>query len=260
MDMRKPIFQLEHKSTYKDEYLKMIKILSSKCVSYENKNYNYFDFINTYLFHHWKYRKTYLDCESYLEFIGVNLNNKKINEESFLNFLEFLLNIQLLMESIKKFKNVSFSETCQSILFHNVPLLVEEMGYSIFDMDDKVCLLKRDIDYEDLMDLVPNEFYSLLLSYNMIENNGIKMKRIILHKIYLLMNEKVDLYKSLNNSIYMSIKTVITKMGISGNMDKKYSNLSTYKIRKYYDYCFQMMCYLVKTESILKYREEIKGE
>lgn len=258
--MRTSIFQLKKNKSFKEEYTQILKVLNSKCILFEKNSYNYFEFINTYLFHHWKYRGTCLDCNTYLEMIGVHTKNNKISEEGFLNFLEFLLNIQLLMESMKKFKSVTFSDSCSSVLFHNVPLLVEEMGYSIYDIDDKVTLLKRDIDYEDLMDLVPDDFYELLLSYNMIENNGIKMKRIILNKIYNQMCLNIDKYKSLNNGLFMAIKTVITKMGIIGTIDKKYKGISPYKLKKYYDYCFQMMCYLIKTEMINKYKEEIKGE
>ena len=61
-------------------------------------------------------------------------------------------------------------------------------------------------------------------------------------------------------SIYSSIKLIITKMGIIGDIDKKYKSLSTYKLKKYYDYCFEMICYLIKSEKVMKYREEIRGE
>lgn len=258
--MRISIFNLNNKNTYKDEYNKIIKVLNSKCILYNKDTYTYFDFIDKYLFHHWKYRKTYLDCYSYMEFIGVSPNNKKISEESFLNFLEFLLNIQLLQESINKYKSAIFNDKAQSILYHNIPIIIENMGYQALDIDDKVYLLKQDINYEDLLDLVPNNLYELLISYNLIENNGIKTKRLILNKIYNIMNKDIDKYKSYNNSILISIKTVVNKMGIIGDIDKKYKDLSTYKLRKYYDYCFQMMMYLIKTEYILKYRNEIKDE
>ena len=75
--MRIPIFLKENKNTYKDEYLQIIKVLSSKCLIYEKNSYSYFEFINSYLFHNWEYRGTYLDVYSYLESIGINLNNKK---------------------------------------------------------------------------------------------------------------------------------------------------------------------------------------
>ena len=258
--MRISIFNLNNKNTYKDEYYKIMKILNTKCVLYEKETYNYFEFINTHLFHHWKYRKTYLDCFSYMEFIGISPNSKKITEESFLNFLEFLLNIQLLLESIKKYKSVVFTDKANSILFHNIPLIIENMGYQALTIDDKVYVLKQDITYDELLDLVPNDLYDLIVSYNLIENNGIKMKRLILNKMYNIMLQDLDKYKSYNNSIFISIKTVITKMGVIGDIDKKYQSLSTYKLRKYYDYCFQMMVYLIKTELIIKYRNVIKDE
>ena len=47
-------------------------------------------------------------------------------------------------------------------------------------------------------------------------------------------------------------------MGVRGNIDKKYQHLSSYKLKKYYDYCYECILYLLKTENINKYREEIK--
>ena len=114
--MRVPIFNLNNKSSFKDEYIKIIKVLNSKCITFNGKSSTYFDYVNTYLFHNWNYRGTYLDCFEYLEFIGVNINTKKITEEAFLNFLEFLLNMQNLVESIKMIGDkTTYSTTCRSI-------------------------------------------------------------------------------------------------------------------------------------------------
>ena len=256
--MRTSIFQLSNHKSIKEEYSKINKILLSKCVTYNKKTYNYFDFINTYLFHHWNYRGTYLDCYEYLNFIGININNNKINEETFINYLEFLLNIQLLLESIKKMSTTSFTSDAYSVLFHNIPILLERLGYQAYDIDDKVCIYKSDMKYEDLLDTVPSDIKELLLSYNHMDNNGIRMKRIILNKIYDYMLKDIEKYKTLNNSLFQNIKTVITKMGVIGNIDKKYQNLTNYKLRKYYDDCFSMICFLLEMENIYKYRDEIK--
>ena len=108
--MRISIFNLNNKTSYKSEYLKIIKVLNSKCLSFKKNDYNYFDFVNTYLFNNWKYRGTYLDLYEYLEFIGINVKSHKINQDSFVNFLEFLLNIQILIESIKYYNdNIVFN-------------------------------------------------------------------------------------------------------------------------------------------------------
>lgn len=257
--MRISIFNLNYKGTYKEEYLKIIKVLSSKCITLQKKNISYFEFVNGYLFQNWKYRSTFIDLYSYLDFIGVNINSKKITEESFINFLEFLLNMQLLLESMKYYNdNIIFSVTCKSILFHNIPILLDRYGYQAYDIDDRVFIYKKDIQYEDLYEIVPDDIYDLILSYCNINNNGIKIKRLILNKIYDYMLEDADKYKNYNSTVFSAIKNVVTKMGVIGNIDKKYANITNYKLRKYYDNCFQMMNYLIKTEAIYKYRDEIK--
>ena len=72
------------------------------------------------------------------------------------------------------------------------------------------------------------------------------------------MSKDIDKYKSYNSTLFNSIKLIVNKMGVIGDIDKKYSNLSNYKLRKYYDYCFDIMCYLIKTEEILKFKDEIR--
>lgn len=259
--MRMSIFNLNNNDTYKDEYIKIIKVLNSKCITIQKKTYSYFDYINTYLFNNWKYRNTYIDCYEYLKFIGVNINSKKISLDAFINLIEFILNIQILIESNKYYNdNTIYSVPAKSIIFHNIPLILDKLNYQAYDLDDKVMIFKKDIDYEDLFSIVPDDINELILSYSNINNNGIKTKRIILNKLYNYLLSDIEKYKSYNSSIFSSIKLVINKMGIVGDIDKKYQNLSNYKLRKYYDYCFNMMTYLLRTEAINKYKEELKSE
>lgn len=259
--MRMSIFNLSNNDTYKDEYIKIIKVLNSKCITIQKKTYSYFDYINTYLFNNWKYRNTYIDCYEYLKFIGVNVNSKKISLDAFINLIEFILNIQILIESNKYYNdNTIYNVPAKSIIFHNIPLILDKLNYQAYDLDDKVMIFKKDIDYEDLFSIVPDDINELILSYSNINNNGIKTKRIILNKLYNYLLSDVEKYKSYNSSIFSSIKLVINKMGVVGEIDKKYQNLSNYKLRKYYDYCFNMMTYLLRTKAINKYKEELKSE
>ena len=259
--MRMSIFNLNNNDTYKDEYIKIIKVLNSKCITMQRKTYSYFEYINTYLFNNWKYRNTYIDCYEYLKFIGVNVNSKKISLDGFINLIEFILNIQILIESNKYYNdNTTYSVPAKSIIFHNIPLILDKLNYQAYDLDDKVMIFKKDIDYEDLFNIVPDDINELILSYSNINNNGIKTKRIILNKLYNYLLVDYEKYKSYNSSIFSSIKLVINKMGVIGDIDKKYQNLSNYKLRKYYDYCFNMITYLLRTETINKYKEELKNE
>ena len=259
--MRISIFNLNNNDTYKDEYIKIIKVLNSKCITMQRKTYSYFEYINTYLFNNWKYRNTYIDCYEYLKFIGVNVNSKKISLDGFINLIEFILNIQILIESNKYYNdNTTYSVPAKSIIFHNIPLILDKLNYQAYDLDDKVMIFKKDIDYEDLFNIVPDDINELILSYSNINNNGIKTKRIILNKLYNYLLVDYEKYKSYNSSIFSSIKLVINKMGVIGDIDKKYQNLSNYKLRKYYDYCFNMITYLLRTETLNKYKEELKNE
>lgn len=259
--MRMSIFNLNNNDTYKDEYIKIIKVLNSKCITIQKKTYSYFDYINTYLFNNWKYRNTYIDCYEYLKFIGVNVNSKKISLDAFINLIEFILNIQILIESNKYYNdNTIYNVPAKSIIFHNIPLILDKLNYQAYDLDDKVMIFKKDIDYEDLFSIVPDDINELILSYSSINNNGIKTKRIILNKLYNYLVSDIEKYKSYNSSVFSSIKLVINKMGVVGDIDKKYQKLSTYKLRKYYDYCFNMITYLLRTETINKYKEELKSE
>ncbi len=258
--MRVSIFNRDNSQGYKDEYIKIIKELKNNCISFNNKKYSYFEYVNTHIFHNWKFRGTYLDCYSYLESLGININSKKITLDAFLNFLEFILNIQFLMEKIKYYyENTKFSILSKSIISHNIPLILESLGYQAYDLEDRIIIAEKDIDYSDLENMLPNDIYELALSYKSINNNGIKIKRIILDKIYAFILKDSEKYKSYNTSLYNCIKTVITKMGVCSDISKKYQGLSNYMLKKYYDECFDMMIYLIKTDKITKYRDEIKS-
>ena len=257
--MRKTIFNLEDKINIKDEYLKILKVLNTKCVIYNKKNYTYFDFVNNFVFNNWEYRGTYIDVYNYLDHIGINLKNKKISNNSFLNLLEFLLNVELFIEKNTYYSdNVIISTQCRSVLQHNIYLILDNLGYEAYKLDDKDIIYKKNIDYDLLDRIVPNDLYELLLSYNDINNNGIKIKRVILNKIYDYINKDYDKYKSYNSTVLTSIKFVINKLGVVGDIDNKYKNISLYKLRKYYDNCFSMMIYLIRTEKVLEYKDSIK--
>ena len=257
--MRKTIFNLDNKISIKDEYIKIIKVLSNKCVLYKKRSYSYFDFINTYIFNNWEYRSTYIDLYDYFNYLGINIKSRKINNRSFLNLLEFLLNIELFIENNRYYSdNVTINTQCRSILQHNIYLILDNLEYEAYKLDDKIIIYKKNLDFNGLSQIVPNDIYELLLSYNNINNNGIKIKRIILYKIFQYISKDYDKYKNYNSTLLTSIKFIVNKLGIDGEIDKKYKDMSLYKLKKYYDYSFTMMVYLIKSEIVLKYRDEIR--
>ena len=257
--MRKTIFNLDNKINIKDEYVKIIKVLSNKCVLYKKRSYSYFDFVNTFIFNNWEYRSTFIDLYDYLKHLGVNLKSKKISNNSFLNLLEFLLNIEYFIENNKYYSdNVTINTQCRSIVQHNIYLILESLDYESYRLDDKIIICKKNLDFNNLEEILPDDIYELLLSYNNINNNGIKTKRIILNKIYQYINNDYDKYKNYNSTVLTSVKFIVNKLGIDGEIDKKYKDLSLYKLKKYYDYSFTMMVYLIRSEIVLKYRDKVR--
>ena len=257
--MRKNIFNIDNKINIKDEYIKIIKVLSSKCVLYKKRSYSYFDFINIFIFNNWEYRSTYIDLYDYLNHLGINIKSKKINNKAFLNLLEFILNIELFIENNRYYSdNVTISTQCRSIIQHNIYLILDNLNYEAYRLDDKIIIYKKNLDFNSLLDILPNDIYELLLSYNNINNNGIKIKRLILFKIYQYINKDYDKYKNYNSTVLTSVKFIVNKLGIDGEIDKKYKDISSYKLKKYYDYAFTMMIYLIRSEIVLKYRDEIR--
>ena len=257
--MRKNIFNIDNKINIKDEYNKIIKVLGTKCVLYKKHSYSYFDFINIFIFNNWEYRSTYIDLYDYLNSLGINIKTKKINTKSFLNLLEFLLNIELFLENNKYYSdNVTISTQCRSILQHNIYLILDSLEYEAYKLDDKIIIYKKNIDFNSIKEIVPDNIYDLLLSYNDFNNNGIKIKRIILYKIFEYINKDYDKYKNYNSTVLTSVKFIVNKLGVDGDIDRKYKDMSLYKLKKYYDYCFTLMVYLIRSEIVLKYRDEIR--
>ena len=258
--MRKTIFNLDNKINIKDEYIKIIKVLSNKCVLYKKRSYSYFDFVNTFIFNNWEYRSTFIDLYDYLKHLGVNVKSKKISNNSFLNLLEFLLNIEYFIENNNYYSdNVTINTQCRSIVQHNIYLILESLDYESYRLDDKIIICKKNLDFNNLEEILPDDIYELLLSYNNINNNGVKTKRLILNKIYQYINNNYDKYKNYNSTVLTSVKFIVNKLGIDGEIDKKYKDMSLYRLKKYYDYSFTMMLYLIRSEIVLKYRDKVRN-
>ena len=219
-------------------------------------------FLNRYVFNYWEYRDTYTELEDYLEFIGINesmLNGYcKIGEETFLNFLELLINLMQTMDKNINTNNIDFKNLkVKSILPHNIPLILEKMNYEVYDDIDKKCIRKRDSDVDSILDLVPEDISLLLLSYNDIRNNNIDSKKTILKKIDLYIDSNKQKYKSIGKELLDSIDTIVNKMGINHKPDESpYNKLTETELCVWYDKCFKMMIHLIRTEEIIEIKKE----
>ena len=261
--MRKSIFEIENRLDIEKEFEKLIKALFEEDTIYYNSyDMSFFEFLNEYVFNLWEYRDTFTDLDDYLEHIGITsrIINKcdVLTKEIFLNFLELLINLLLVIEEKIGIKNVYFRNIkTKNIISHNVPIILEKMNYELYSEENTMRIRKRDADVDSILDLVPEEISYLLLSYNDIRNNNIESKKTLLKKIDLYIDANKRKYKEIGKELLDSIETIVNNMGINHQSKKfPFNNLSDYELSEWYDKCFKMMIHLIRTEDIIKIKKE----
>lgn len=261
--MRKSIFEIENRLDIEKEFEKLIKALFEEDTIYYNyRDMSFFEFLNEYVFNLWEYRDTFTDLDDYLEHIGITsrIINKcdVLTKEIFLNFLELLINLLLVIEEKIGIKNVYFRNIkTKNIISHNVPIILEKMNYELCSEENTMRIRKRDADVDSILDLVPEEISYLLLSYNDIRNNNIESKKTLLKKIDLYIDTNKSKYKKIGKELLDSIETIVNKMGINHqSKEPSFNNLSDYELSEWYDKCFKMMIHLIRTEDIIKIKKE----
>lgn len=259
--MRKSIFEIENRINITDEYERLINgLFEQDSLIYNSYYMNLYDFINDEVFPQWKYRGTFTNIYEFLENLGINIENAcDIDEESFLNFLEFLLNIWNIAKQtidfnrIKKIKRIQFN-----IIDHNIPIILEKMNYKSVFIDDKIIIIKRDADVDSILNNVPENISLLLLEYNDIRNHKIGDKKLIIKELDLYIEKDKKRLKSLDSGLYDSIQTIVNEMGINHPISDKFSDLTEENLINWYDKCFKMIIHLLRYKEINKYKEERK--
>ncbi|MGM9877412.1 MAG: hypothetical protein ACI33S_02065 [Bacilli bacterium] len=259
--MRKSIFDIENRLDINKEFSRLIDaLLDSGGIIYNGRYIDFYTYIDKYVFNLWDYRDTFISLDEYMEHIGVNKYQTTIDEVSFLNFLELLLN---LFDTLKRkigIGNVRFcSVKVQNIIEHNIPIILEKMNYHTIENNHKICIIKRDSDVDSILEVVPQDISLQLLSYNDIRNNNEEAKRAILKSIdlFLEMGSNKKEFKSYDSSLYDAIGTIVNKMGINHPINEEpYLSLSTKEIIEWYDKCFKMMIHLIRSKSINEIKKE----
>lgn len=261
--MRKTIFEIENRLDITKEFENLIKALVEKnTIFYDGYHMSFFEFLNKYVFNLWEYRDTFTDLEDYLEHIGITsrIINKYdvLTKEIFLNFLELLMNLLLVIENNIGIENVYFrSIKTKNIISHNVPIILEKMNYELYSEENTTRIRKRDADVDSILDLVPEEISYLLLSYNDIRNNNIESKKTLLKKIDLYIDANKRKYKEISKELLDSIETIVNNMGINHqSKESSFNNLSKSELNEWYDKCFKMMIHLIRTEDIINIKQE----
>lgn len=258
--MEKSIFDLEIRIDTKREFSNIREILNEENAIYYNDHFrSLYDIINDDVFPIWKYKGIFVDFDDFCDGLGIDWNYNRCSEENFLLLIELLINLWKYIElKIDSYSKKHSSKRVIGYMQINLPLIIEKMNYQIKEERDKFRLVKRDSDIDSVLEIVPQSCAALLLDYNDIRNNNIEAKKRILKNIDLYVEKYKSKYKSYDSGLYDSIQTIVNEMGVNHPIKEKYKDLKDYELCIWYDKCFKMMIHLIRTEDIIKMKDERK--
>lgn len=265
----KSIFELEHKLNIEKEYETLYRWLHDyeEAVIFEKDDYHpkdyakFIDAIADSVFLEWKYRDTFVNIYEYLDYIGIDVaelynENFKIEPENFLHYLEFLLNMSILVEKDERIELLS--ETKATL--KNIPKILDKMNYEATLIEDRYVIHKKSADIDSIMNSVEKDIEELLLEYNdyRIAKN-IEAKKTILKKLDLFIEGNIKV-KSFDSNLGDSIGVIVNKMGINHPINEEpYKSLSEAELIEWYDKCFLMMIHAIRTVDINKIKSQRKA-
>ena len=260
--MRKSIFDIEIRINILDEFKKIVDITCTPdTVKYERKTYSYIEFIDKFVFNEWKYRGTCLESWEYFNSIGIDEQCFKlgiIDEINFLYYLEFLLNMNLLIHNQYPLYSVEIlSKKLSSIFNHNIDIILEKMNYKAIKDGDKIIIVKRDADVDSIVELVPENIGMLLLEYNDIRNNDIESKESILKKIDKYIEKDKNKYKQNCSRVYEASQTIVNNFDVN-HLNKKV-NVNKDELKNLYDKCFRLYIHLIRNAEVQKITSDMEA-
>jgi hypothetical protein len=263
--MRKSIFEIENRLDIQKEFQKIVQILHYTentvltTYIYDGMWIKYKNLLDRMVFKKWKYRDTFLNCDEYLEHIGITIPVIKgtinISQDVFLHYLEFILNMNQIV--INK-RIIEKSDDIVIATFDNIFLILEKLNYKIEKVEDKIILVKRDADVDSILDKVIVTVTEALLEYNDFRNkNDIEAKKGILKVLDLYIEENKSDIKGLDSKLYDSIGTVVNKMGINHPIkEEPFTKYTNQQLLEWYDKCFLMMIHAIRSIDVNKIKQE----
>ncbi len=260
--MTKSIFDIEVRININNEFEKMVKYLHHYSgTTYSNRIVTTFiGAIDSYAFKQWPYRGTALNCEEYLENIGIPCyyfqGNISINEKLFLYYLEFIYNIYYF-----SYYNgyIEIEDENVKAIIVNLEIIAEKLNYKFANDKEKYLLVKRNCDVDAILSKVDDDIGCLLLEYNDFKiKNDLKRKSEILKSIDKYIEKNQSEYSSIDSDTYKSIGYIMNNFGINHKINDKYRNISENELLKWYDKCFILSLHLFRMSEIKSINKERK--
>ena len=250
--MANSIFDVEIRLDIQKEFEKMVKILHrDKSTTITRKDLFYHTFIealNWYTFKYWPYRGTTINCEEYLDNLGITdleLDGiNRIEEKLFLYYIEFIYNIY----QYASYSNdiIIKSENVNAII-SNIELIAEKLNYQFVQDGDKFFLTKRDANVDCIIEKVDDNVALLLLEYNDYKvKDNLKRKSEILKSIDKYIEKNQSEYSNIDKDSYSSFGYILNNFGVNHKINDKYKDITIDELLKWYDKAFDLALHLIR--------------
>lgn len=262
--MSTSIFNVEIRLNIQKEFKKMVEVLhkeKSSTVTWDGYYFSFIEALNYHTFKYWPYRGTAINCEEYLENIGITQFELQfvmdINEELFLYYIEFIYN---LCEYASYSNDIVIKSENVKAVISNIDLIVEKLNYQFVQDGDKFFLTKRSASVDSVIEKVDENIALLLLEYNDFKvRDNMKRKNEILKSIDKYIEKNQSEYSKTDKDSYSSFGYILNNFGINHKLNKKYLNISDDELLKWYDKAFDLAIHLIRFADIKKINEERKA-
>lgn len=258
----KSIFDIENEIDIQEEFERLVEVFFEyECVEVSSgMNVTIMEYLNVKVFRKWRYRHTMINIYEYLSFIGVTrdvINSReKITEEVFLRFLEFITNM---LYNCKDNIPIVVGKSKFAIAVRNIENILEEKGYNVEEVEDKVVLVKISADIDAVLKVTPDNISKVLLEYNELRvEKDIQIKKQLLKQIDLYLEEFVKV-RDYDKELDQTIGMIVNKMGINHPINEEpYLSLSEDELLEWYDKCFELMIHAIRFKRVKEIKEERK--
>lgn len=269
--MTTSIFTIERRKDFPAAFSKFFEDLQSVVITSTGDSYKMFEYLNRCL-RYWPHRCGATGIDDYLKGIGVDITNPKEDKDLLLT-LELLINLLYWApkQDFNDDQNTDFSialkkndvENETGRLIGNAEYLLEQccnMTIREVEGDEfpKYYITKRNSNVDVALIAVP-ELSEALLGYLDVRNaDDVDYKKSVLTTIYAYMEPHRKEYKTLAcSAVSEEFFTSMNSFGIRHNT-KSQIRMQTKRKSAVCDKLFMMAVYVLQTEEVNKYKNELK--
>ena len=237
-------------------------------LNYRQSSYSIENYVDTFLLHIWKQRKSFLSVEEMKNCIFATITFEDIDKiETKLKILEYFINIIYLIES-KGCTNDPINQFGKNFLFlkENINILLENLNYEqlVIKDEERVLLVLKDPAATAVAEISSEDTALAILKYNHASMKGdLEGKRNLLFSIYReyepLLKQHIEGYAD----FYNKVRGLYNTLDIRHNNKTKEGNknnvidISDEELEKWYDELYQLLLFCVLIKDNLERKKEV---